>query len=360
MDGLSIFFIFFFGIAALMPVLWAIGAAVRGDSGYWPTFIGAGFAIGLLLVTFIGIGRNWGGCSLNRSDSSKGAIKCAIGDNLTGCEPDVWKLECRQPAGCKDPIVPGAFCPKNQKPVFPFCERIQFGRVRQPWATWSDLSFVAAGLWILWGLHYFATGGTLGTEDNPMRQIGLLSITYGFIIIFMGPPSQWFHASMQDWGGWFDTMSVVAWLTFNAVYVIYTLVCTVSGKGRGLLRTIIVFLIWAGLLIICGFIAIAPERRLYLYFVGGVPWGLAEVLYLFFVSCCKGVTYRRTWWLFVINLVLLGVTMTIWIFFNDGIVSATACQGREGIPGHAFFHILASFSTILTFLSFASERRVSS
>jgi hypothetical protein len=299
--------------------------------------------------------------------ASEGAVQCFVsGQDEPRCKPDVWKLECNQrtPPLCPGATIPaGAFCPTGQIAVFPFCEQIQTGGIKQPWATWSDLSFIAAGLWLLWFFHYFGREGetSSGTTfismsaDNPMITVGWLSITYAFIVIFMGPPSQWFHASLKDWGGWFDTMSVVAWLMFNAVYVIYMLTSAMWDKGRGVMRTVIVLCVWAGLMIISGLIAIKPEARLFLYFGGGVPWGIAEVIYVF-VALKGDVKYRRTWWLFVINLILLAVTMTIWIFFNDGIVK-TGCASRQGFPGHALFHILASFSTILTFFSFASERR---
>jgi len=104
--------------------------------------------------------------------------------------------------------------------------------------------------------------------------------------------------------------------------------------------------------------ALSPEGRLYLYFASGGPWGAVEIAYVFTAAFAKGVAYSRRWWLFVSNLALLAVTMGIWIGFNDGIVDPTTCQGNESFPGHALFHVLASFSTVLTFFSFASERRV--
>jgi hypothetical protein len=111
------------------------------------------------------------------------------------------------------------------------------------------------------------------------------------------------------------------------------------------------------LVIICGVIAIKPGARTPLYFIAGVPWGLAEVAYLICGFACKEVKYPRYWLLFVLNFVLLGGTMFLWGWYNDGL-AGTGCNGRAWFPGHAVFHILASFSTILTFFSFASERRV--
>jgi hypothetical protein len=363
--GWTVVLIVVFGIAIIIPATWSIIGLIRGNTKFWPGVAGTAWALALLLVTFVGIATNWGGCS-STSESAQG-VTCVSGDVESGCKPDVWNLECgRRSPGCP-PIAARSFCPSGQRPVFVFCEPIQFGAVKQPWATWSDFAFIAAGLWLLWFFHYFWSPGTTTTgstivsmaADNPMITIGWLSVTYGMIVIFMGPPSQWFHASMKEWGGWFDSMSVVIWLMFNAIYVLYMLVFAMWGKGRGITRTIVVLSVWGGLVIIFGLIGMNPDARLYLYFASGGLWGVVEVIYIFVAAFAAGVTYRRTWWLFLSNLLLLAVTMTIWIFFNDGVVSATACQNREAFPGHALFHILASFSTILTFASFASEQRVS-
>ncbi len=283
------------------------------------------------------------------------------------CEPDIWLEQCHQTVpGCgprANILIPkGAFCPSGHQwvAVFPFCEPIQDGKIKQPWATWSDLSFVAAGLWLLWFFQFFGPSQRLfaNPEDNPMSSITVLSVAYCFIVIFMGPPSMWYHASMKQWGGWFDTMSVVAWLTFNAIYVIYALVASMWGRGRTFWRTVVVLGGW-GLIVVFGIIAwVNKNAHLYLYFASGGPWGIAEVIYVFMAAFASNVQYRRTWFLFVINLILLAATMTLWIFFNDGVVKE-ACVGRSGFPGHALFHIMASFSTMLTFFSFASERSTS-
>jgi hypothetical protein len=130
-----------------------------------------------------------------------------------------------------------------------------------------------------------------------------------------------------------------------------------AGQGRGIQMPIVILAVWGLLVILCGFIAIEPKARLGLYFAGGVPWGLAEVIYVFRAHLEERhlsqdvVAFRES------NLLLLGCTMGIWIVFNDAIVT-TGCIRRQDFPGHALFHILASFSTILTFCSFASERRV--
>ena len=376
--ALAVVFILLFGSAAAVPAVWSIVGLARGNRNMWPCVAGTAFAVLLLGFTLVEIFTNWGGCPVPARDTgtSEGAVQCY--QNVRGtwtkqCEPDVWLEECRQPlAACVvDPknsrnniLIPaGGHCPAGPqwKTVYSFCEPIQTGGVKQPWATWSDLSFVAAGLWLLWFFQYFGIWPALfaNPNDNPMSSITLLSVAYCFIVIFMGPPSMWYHASMKQWGGWFDTMSVVAWLGFNAVYVIYLLFFTMWGRGRNAWQLGMVFGIWALIMVVFGIIAaVNTDAHLYLYFATGGPWGIAEVVYVFVAAFASGVQYRRTWFLFVANLILLAATMTLWIFFNDGVVKE-ACAGRAGFPGHALFHIMASISTMLTFFSFASERSTS-
>ena len=367
--ALAIVFIILFGSAAAVPAVWSIVNLIRGNWSAWPCVAGTVFALVLLGITFGEIGSNWGGCP-PKGESSEGAVQCY--QNVKGkwqeqCEPDVWKEACHElvpPCGSLNPdtvLIPrGQLCPSGHQwqAVFPFCEPVQLtSSVKQPWATWSDLSFVAAGLWLLWFFQFFGTSKRLFADpgENPMSDITVLSVAYCFIVIFMGPPSMWYHASMKQWGGWFDTMSVVAWLGFNAFYVIYAII-TISGKARTFWRTVVVLGGWGVLMVVFGLIAaLNKNAHLYLYFATGGPWGIAEVVYLIRAAASRNVQYRRTWFLFVINLGLLAVTMTIWIFFNDGVVGES-CAGRAGFPGHALFHILASFSTMLTFFSFASER----
>ena len=366
MDALTVIFIVVFGVGAVIPAVWSIIGMIKGDtSKFWPGVFGTIWAVALLTATFIGIGTKWGGCPPG-SASSDGAIKCykKVTDDKEACEPDIWKLECKSISKpkCAGVDIPAkAYCPAGYHTVYSFCEPIEWdAAVKQPWATWSDLSFVAAGLWLLWFLHFYEKTETTRMAgnppvDNPMLMIGWLSVVYGLIVIFMGPPSQWYHASMKDWAGWFDTMSVVVWLMFNAVYVIYSLV-TMWGKGRQTERTIIVLSIWFLLVLICGFVATAPKARTPLYFVAGIPWGVGELIYIICGLACKKIKFRRNLWLIGINAFLLGGTMFLWGWFNDS-MAGTGCIGRSWFPGHAVFHILASFSTVLTFFSFSTERQ---
>jgi hypothetical protein len=170
----------------------------------------------------------------------------------------------------------------------------------------------------------------------------------------------WYHASMKEWAGWFDSMSVVIWLFFNACYVWYAICGAMWGRGRGWAwaRPLTVILIWASGVVMFGIIgAKFPDSRLIFYFISGGLWGLGEAIYLLISGVALGIKYKRNGWIFFVNFLLLGLTMGIWILFNSNIASYQACISRESFPGHALFHILASISTIVTYFSFASEKR---
>jgi hypothetical protein len=369
--ALTVIMVLLFGSAIAIPAVWSVVGLARGKPGSWPAFAGAIWGVLLLLVTIAGSAAGWGDGA-----DAEGAVVCRSADTVQerDCQPGVWKPEDGKPSGCAplyrgklDGDIPSAaYCRAGTTPVYSFCEHFRTGGVKQPWATWSDLSFVAAGVWLLWLFQYFGKPGTTSgggttislTADNPIITIGWLSLTYAFIVIFMGPPSQWYHASMKAWAGWFDAMSVVAWLMFNAVYVSFMACFSMWGHGRGAARTVTVMLVWGGLVFVLGLIgALAPRHHLVLYLVSGGAWGVAEVACLI-AAKVGDPQYRRNGWLFGANAALLALTMGLWLMFNDSVIAPTTCQGREGFPGHALFHILASFSTVLAFFSFASERRV--
>src|SRR5687767_12526185 len=266
--GWTIFFIVTFSILSLIPLVWSIVNLKRWT--YAPVaMIGITFALFLLFGTF-GL-MSWASrCpSPNQpTGTSPGTITCVPAPSGTSpCQPDVWRVECQRrligpgcptPSASATPLPAGTYCARGQTPVFEFCERLQPGAIKQPWATWSDLSFVAAGLWLFWLFQYFDRIGASdrrgqlivpANADNPMVIIGALSITYGLIVIFMGPPSMWYHSWLKEWAGWFDAMSVVIWLFFNAAYVWVTICGPMWGKLRGIGRPITVLCIWGGFLL---------------------------------------------------------------------------------------------------------------
>ncbi|MEO1574475.1 MAG: hypothetical protein AAFU65_05890 [Pseudomonadota bacterium] len=362
MDALTLSMILIFGAAALVPVVWAVICLIKGNSRFWFPVVGAIFAVVTLLVLFIGMATDWYGCC-NDNATVISCVNATTHAQSTVCpHPNPWPQRCGD-AGCTlDGVCTqapaGSYCPVGEAPVFTFCEEFSDGVVKQPWSTWSDLSFIASGLWILWWLARFGRGDA---SANPMRSLSVLAMTYGLIVVFMGPGSMYYHASVKNWGAYFDSLSVVLWLGFNAAYVWHMLLFSMWGKLQGAWRTGIVLGATALFLLIFGIVGwVNPDARLSGYLVCGTLWGVGEIAYLFFGRFCSGVKYERNGWIFLLNFLILAVTMTIWVFFNPDIGPITppeACRERESFPGHALFHILASFATMATFWSFVTERR---
>jgi hypothetical protein len=185
--ALTVIMVLVFGIAIAIPAVWSVVGLARGKPGSWPAFAGAIWGVLLLLVTIVGSAAGWGDVA-----DSEGAVVCRSGDTVrdNDCQPGVWKPEDGKPSGCaplyrgklEGEIPSAAYCRAGTVPVYSFCEHFRTGGVKQPWATWSDLSFVAAGVWLLWLFQYFGKPGTTGsggttislTADNPIITVGWL------------------------------------------------------------------------------------------------------------------------------------------------------------------------------------------
>jgi hypothetical protein len=91
------------------------------------------------------------------------------------------------------------------------CEAIDAAPVRQPVNAWSNLAFVAVGLWVL-------AGRRTGLPDNRMTTGPVYRRTYGGLAVLVGLGSFLFHASVTDWGAWADLVPIGLLFAFLAVY----------------------------------------------------------------------------------------------------------------------------------------------
>ena len=78
-----------------------------------------------------------------------------------------------------------------------YCERVHAGMIKQPSNTWSNLGFVLVGLIMLASLPAVVEG----SGRDPMEERTFYAILYGCVVIFLGPGSMFFHASLKKWGG---------------------------------------------------------------------------------------------------------------------------------------------------------------
>jgi len=95
-----------------------------------------------------------------------------------------------------------------------YCERLRPGMIKQRSNTWSNLGFMLIGLLLLASLPAVVEG----SGRDPMEERTFYAVLYGCVVIFLGPGSMFFHASMKKWGGWVDTLSMILYTAFLLVY----------------------------------------------------------------------------------------------------------------------------------------------
>ena len=96
-----------------------------------------------------------------------------------------------------------------------YCERISDGLVRQPWNTWSNFSFIIVGLLLF---LFVSLDRAHPRSENPMVEGGFYPILYSGVVLFLGPGSMFFHASMTAIGGLIDNVSMYLFVGFISWY----------------------------------------------------------------------------------------------------------------------------------------------
>jgi len=113
----------------------------------------------------------------------------------------------------------------NEKPNGCFCE--EFTRadvisgkpgVRQPVNTWFNLYSIATAFLVAWFVYSDRKELGEGTPQNLMKSNTLMPDVYIFAVLFLGLGSMWFHASIKEWGGVFDGLSMYIYASFLVWY----------------------------------------------------------------------------------------------------------------------------------------------
>jgi hypothetical protein len=126
------------------------------------------------------------------------------------------------------------------KPDTCFCESVKTPghfNIKQPSNTWSNLGFVFVGLMIMSML----ASSSSQIPQNPMQDVNYYSVFFGVLVIFLGPGSMYFHASLKKWGGWLDTLSMNLFMSFILVYTFVRLIGTDESSS---------FLVFLGLFLV--------------------------------------------------------------------------------------------------------------
>ena len=226
-----------------------------------------------------------------------------------------------------------------------FCEGYESGWVKQPIGVWSDLAFIAAGLAVV-----FIAGTRPLPAPNPMADPNsLIPLGYALALIFMGPGSMVYHASLKLWAGWFDNMSIILWAGFALSYTVTRLLGAWFGAPLEL-----VWLLFGVIAVGVGALTATNKlspRNSQLIVAGA--WFIVELLLM--IAAWLGFTpgfQRSTGW-FIAAVIAFALAFACWL--PSGAVWRIWCEPESPIQGHGFWHLFAAIGGLLIYCYFASE-----
>ncbi|MCP3986103.1 MAG: hypothetical protein GY723_17100 [bacterium] len=220
-----------------------------------------------------------------------------------------------------------------------FCEAFRSSWIKQPANTWSNLGFVAAGLWMATRIRNGVDLPTVGR--NPFTRSRWIPVLYAALVVFLGPGSMAMHGSGRAWGA---TADVVAMLLYIAFPVAYAGTRCFGGGARAFGWF---FLVLAGGLGIPRALGIAPWSGSATYAV------LIPALIVFeAVGARRRPEVSRDWRPLIAAGASFVTALTIWRLSHTG---APLCDADSLLQGHAIWHLLCASTTVGIFLFYAAE-----
>lgn len=221
-----------------------------------------------------------------------------------------------------------------------FCEAFSDTWIKQPANTWSNLGFVAAGLWMV---SYTSIGrGNSWIVDNIFTKSQSLPMLYALLVIFIGPGSMALHGTGHAWG---HTLDVLAMFTFIMFPIAWTVTHLIRGEERAF------WVIYLSLTIPLTFahvFGVLPFSGIVLYAVL-IPTTIALEVARYFLRP----TGRRSIALMVCAIGSFALAFLAWRLSLTG---APLCDPRSLVQGHALWHLLCAGATVWLFLAYTSEK----
>jgi hypothetical protein len=183
-----------------------------------------------------------------------------------------------------------------------------------------------------------------------MEERTFYAILYGCVVIFLGPGSMFFHASMKKWGGWIDTLSMILYTAFLLVYDFTGIV-----NGGKTLFLIVFLVLVVGLGVLTWFV---PESPLPHFSMGALAFGSMAVLWAllqFFAILGIGGIDRDNGpaiLLFIAGAIVFGIAFLIQ---QRSDTHKPWCQPESIVQGHAIWHLLTAATTVILFFYLGTE-----
>lgn len=257
-----------------------------------------------------------------------------------------------QPNSCINSNPDGCYCENAGSAALS-----QPGLIKQPINTLSAFAPSIAGLLILGMIDSDHRAGKR-RENIPNLMVGrtTFSITYGLVVIFLGPGSMFFHASIGHFYSELDPLSMTLFTTFIILYDIFVLTGIADARilrGRMIATPFDHFLgIWLFTNFIFYVLMVAfPDGGLGTA-IFGITVGIAVVMQIF-ILLTRG-NINREWDFMGIALLCFLLAIFIWHWSKTG---APICRPDDMMQGHALWHVLAmAMAPFFIFKYFRTER----
>jgi hypothetical protein len=220
-----------------------------------------------------------------------------------------------------------------------FCERDRGGLIRTPANTLSNFGFVAAGLGIATVLALQRRRGQHPVLGNPMTETDFYPGFYACVVAFLGPASMALHASLMNWGGVIDIVSMNFFIGFVLMYALQRL----YGFGRSTF--------------IGGWLAINAVLLALKLIVGrgSEAFGVVAVAALVVELRIRATqpVQSDAGWLIACGACFL-LAFAIWLPSHNG---GALCDPNSLWQGHAAWHFLCAAATVALYQYARSENR---
>ncbi len=214
-----------------------------------------------------------------------------------------------------------------------YCEAYPRGAaaVKQPANTWSGLFAALAGVIILILIDRDRRSPSPAT--SPMTAGGFYAITYGALVIFLGPGAMFFHAGLTKFGGWLDNMSMVLYVCFLLLYDAGRIFRLDDRKGL-FIAAYAAVIVLLGILVwvVDGFGTIA-------FAVLAISALIVQAIIL--IARPNSVSRSFLPWL-LLGFIAFGIAFPIWLLSWTG---GAICDPTSAFQGHAIWHLLGMAAT---------------
>ena len=223
-----------------------------------------------------------------------------------------------------------------------FCEAARPGLIKQPANTWSNLGFIAAGLF----MAYQLSQGTFHENINRFTQSNFTAIFFSCIVVFLGPGSMAMHATETGLGGAFDMLSMYLIASFAASY---------SMQRFFAWKNLTFTFSFICIIVVCETVGLYHEPLPIIDYAGNAIFGFFLTLTVVFemlYSFTQKIAHQRKFGFASLGSLLLA--FAIWNMWKD---NSPLCDPQSLIQGHAIWHLLDALAAYFLFRFYASEHK---